>query len=193
MATRFDRYDNGLKGETRDMHREFTFDSCCEDRKVSQRSGQRNPRRVCLDEDDRNELALSLAGPSDPERKQLSTNGVKGAICPTSTKSSQLLWLLKLYEVWLKKKIVRKCKALDSQGDSDAALLPIQNIRARSSNLNVTTGMSLLDSLTTRSFPSGVDSTVDNDQGTLSLVKASGGGTKIRKTDRGGGGGKTDV
>ncbi|CAN7071368.1 unnamed protein product [Brassica oleracea var. botrytis] len=36
-----------------------------------------NPRRVCLDEDDRNELALSLAGPSDPERKQLSTNGVK--------------------------------------------------------------------------------------------------------------------
>ncbi|KAG2312688.1 hypothetical protein Bca52824_024245 [Brassica carinata] len=35
--------------------------------------------------------------------------------------------------------------------------------------------MSLLDSSTTRSFPSGVDSTVDNDQGTSSLVKASGG------------------
>ncbi|KAL0795146.1 hypothetical protein Bca101_066523 [Brassica carinata] len=37
-------------------------------------------RRVCLDEDDqddRNELALSLARQSDPERKQLSTNGVK--------------------------------------------------------------------------------------------------------------------
>ena len=59
--------------------------------------------------------------------------------------------------------------------------------------LYVTTGMSLLDSSTTRSFPSGVDSTVDNDQGTLSLVKASGEGTKIRKTCRGGGGGKTDV
>ncbi|KAL0835846.1 hypothetical protein Bca101_087735 [Brassica carinata] len=46
--------------------------------------------------------------------------------------------------------------------------------------------MSLLDFSTTRSFPSEVDSTVDNDQGTLSLVKASGGGG-------GGGGGKTDV
>ncbi|CAF2073823.1 unnamed protein product [Brassica oleracea] len=55
--------------------------------------------------------------------------------------------------------------------------------------------MSLLDFSTTRSFPFEVDSTVDNDQGTLSLVKASGGGTKIRKTGGGGGGGggKTDV
>ncbi|KAF3534506.1 hypothetical protein DY000_02040626 [Brassica cretica] len=59
--------------------------------------------------------------------------------------------------------------------------------------LNVTTGMSLLDFSMTRSFPAEVDSTVHNDQGTLSLVKASGGGTKIRKTGGGGGGGKTDV
>ncbi|KAG2328170.1 hypothetical protein Bca52824_010898 [Brassica carinata] len=33
------------------------------------------PRRVRLDEDDHNELSLFLAKPSDPERKQLSTNG----------------------------------------------------------------------------------------------------------------------
>ena len=61
--------------------------------------------------------------------------------------------------------------------------------------LNLTTGMSLLDFSMTRSFPAEVDSTVHNDQGTLSLVKASGGGTKIRKTGGGGGGGggKTDV
>ncbi|CAF2071032.1 unnamed protein product [Brassica napus] len=45
--------------------------------KSHREAGKGNPRWVCLNEDDRNELALSLAGPSDPERKQLSTNGVK--------------------------------------------------------------------------------------------------------------------
>ncbi|KAF8055303.1 hypothetical protein N665_1299s0004 [Sinapis alba] len=49
--------------------------------------------------------------------------------------------------------------------------------------------MSLFDSSTKRSFPSKVDSTVDNDQGTSSLDRASGGGAKIRKNDGGGGGG----
>lgn len=59
--------------------------------------------------------------------------------------------------------------------------------------LRVSTEMSLLDSSRTQSLPSGVDSTVGNGQGTSSLVKASGGGTKTRKTGGGGVGGKTDV
>ncbi|CAF1852324.1 unnamed protein product [Brassica oleracea] len=125
-------YDNDLKDETRDKHREFTFameTQVVKIEKSHKEARKGTPRRVRLDEDDqddRNELTLFLSGPSDSERKQISTNGVKvnqlqeevllmisvlglrflmmgystklwRAICLTSKKSSQLLWRLELY------------------------------------------------------------------------------------------------
>ncbi|KAL0772751.1 hypothetical protein Bca101_037902 [Brassica carinata] len=125
-------YDNDLKDETRDKHREFTFAMETQVVKIGKshkEARKGTPRWVRLDEDDqddRNELTLFLAGPSDSERKQISTNGVKvnqlqeevllmisvlglrflmmgystklwRAICLTSKKSSQLLWRLELY------------------------------------------------------------------------------------------------
>ncbi|KAF3576607.1 hypothetical protein DY000_02032675, partial [Brassica cretica] len=76
-------YDNDLKDETRDKHREFTFameTQVVKIEKSHKEARKGTPRRVRLDEDDqddRNELTLFLAGPSDSERKQISTNGVK--------------------------------------------------------------------------------------------------------------------
>ncbi|KAJ4902181.1 Syntaxin/t-SNARE family protein [Raphanus sativus] len=76
-------YDNGLKNEIRDRHRESTFameTQVVKIEKSHKEASKGTPRQVRLDEDDQddhNELALFLAEPSDPERKQLSTNGVK--------------------------------------------------------------------------------------------------------------------
>ncbi|CAN7072823.1 unnamed protein product [Brassica oleracea var. botrytis] len=64
-------YDNGLKDETRDRHREFTFvmeTQVVKIEKSHKEASKGAPRRVRLDEDDqddRNELTLFLAGPSD--------------------------------------------------------------------------------------------------------------------------------
>ncbi|KAF3601138.1 hypothetical protein F2Q69_00035691, partial [Brassica cretica] len=64
-------YDNGLKDETRDRHREFTFameTQVVKIEKSHKEASKGTPRRVRLDEDDqddRNELTLFLAGPSD--------------------------------------------------------------------------------------------------------------------------------
>ncbi|KAJ0253026.1 hypothetical protein HA466_0121270 [Hirschfeldia incana] len=55
------------------------------------------------------------------------------AICPTSTKSASFSGFFNYMELGSEKS-VRKWKALDHQGDSDAALLPIHTNQARSSN-----------------------------------------------------------
>ncbi|KFK44654.1 hypothetical protein AALP_AA1G286600 [Arabis alpina] len=74
-------YDNGLSDETRHRHREFTFVMETQVAKIeksmkeaAQTDGNGTPRWVRLDEDDRNELALFLTGPSDTEKKHLSSN-----------------------------------------------------------------------------------------------------------------------
>uniref|UniRef100_A0A0D3A959 Syntaxin 6 N-terminal domain-containing protein n=1 Tax=Brassica oleracea var. oleracea TaxID=109376 RepID=A0A0D3A959_BRAOL len=64
-------YDNGLKDKTRDMHREFTFameTQVVKIEKSHKEASKGTPRQVRLDgddQDDRNELTLFLAGPSD--------------------------------------------------------------------------------------------------------------------------------
>ncbi|CAN6991189.1 unnamed protein product, partial [Brassica rapa subsp. trilocularis] len=75
-------YNNGLKDETRDTHRDFTFameTQVVKIEKSHKEASKGTPRWVLLedDQDDRNELTLFLAGPSDSERKQISTIGVK--------------------------------------------------------------------------------------------------------------------
>ncbi|WZZ14478.1 hypothetical protein YC2023_107567 [Brassica napus] len=75
-------YNNGLKDETRDTHRDFTFameTQVVKIEKSHKEASKGTPRWVLMedDQDDRNELTLFLAGSSDSERKQISTIGVK--------------------------------------------------------------------------------------------------------------------
>ncbi|KAF8107908.1 hypothetical protein N665_0116s0113 [Sinapis alba] len=147
-------YDNRLSDETRDRHREFTFAIEAQVAKIEKslkEAGKGTPRWVRLDEDDRNELALFLTGPSESERKQLSLNGHRRAASATPDIGA---WNITVSDDGLPQKppgeplvrpprkvpsvssflnhmeptnCVRKWKALDRQGDSDAsALLPIQ-------------------------------------------------------------------
>ncbi|KAL1209422.1 hypothetical protein V5N11_020744 [Cardamine amara subsp. amara] len=159
-------YDNRLSDETRNRHREFTFAMEAQVSKIekslkeaAQSDGKGTPRWVRLDEDDRNELALFLTGPSDSVNKQLSTSGEpkqhghrRAASAATPDISA---WNIAVSEDGLLQKpsdeplvrpprkvpsvsgflnymdpgsnhCIRKWKALDRQGDSDAALLPIQ-------------------------------------------------------------------
>ncbi|ESQ34089.1 hypothetical protein EUTSA_v10008228mg [Eutrema salsugineum] len=171
-------YDNRLSDETRDRHREFTFAMETQVAKIekslkeaAQSDGKGTPRWVRLDEDDRNELALFLTGPSESEKKQLSTNRGKANQLPDmSSKEAKThghrraasatadigAWNVAVssddgfvqktsdeplvqpprkvpsfsgflnYMEPGSKNCIRKWKALDRQGDSDAALLPIQ-------------------------------------------------------------------
>ncbi|KAL0700083.1 hypothetical protein Bca4012_056205 [Brassica carinata] len=154
-------YDTRLSDETRDRHREFTFAMEAQVAKIekslkeaARSDGKGTPRWVRLDEDDRNELALFLTGPSESERKQqqLSSNGHRRAASATPDIAA---WNIAVSDDGLlpqkpsgeplvrpprkvpsvsgflnhmePKNCVRKWKALDRQGDSDAAaLLPIQ-------------------------------------------------------------------
>ncbi|CAN8313413.1 unnamed protein product [Cochlearia groenlandica] len=79
-------YDNRLSGDTRDRHREFTFAMETQVAKIekslkeaAESDGKGTPRWVRLDEDDRNELALFLTGPSESENKLLPIDGAKAA------------------------------------------------------------------------------------------------------------------
>ncbi|CAE5958660.1 unnamed protein product [Arabidopsis arenosa] len=149
-------YDNRLSDETRDRHREFTFAMEAQVSKIekslkeaAQSDGKGTPRWVRLDEDDRNELALFLTGPS--ESVKANPNGHRR----TASAAEFSAWNIAVSDDGLLKKssdepVVRpprkvpsfsgflnymdpgsnhcnrKWKALDRQGDSDAALLPIQ-------------------------------------------------------------------
>ncbi|CAH2034086.1 unnamed protein product [Thlaspi arvense] len=176
MADEFQRavqssYDNRLSDETRDRHREFTFAMESQVSKIekslkeaAQSDGKGTPRWVRLDEDDRNELALFLTGPSESEKKQLLVNGVKvnqqvkphGHRRTASATPDIGAWNIPVSDDGFLQKssdeppvrpprkvpsvsgflnymepgsqnCIRKWKALDRQGDSDAALLlPIQ-------------------------------------------------------------------
>ncbi|CAA7042234.1 unnamed protein product [Microthlaspi erraticum] len=167
-------YDNRLGDDTRDRHREFTLAMETQVAKIekslkeaAQSDGKGTPRWVRLDEDDRNELALFLTGPSDSEKKKLSTNGVKvnqlqeakphGHRRTASATPDIGAWNIAVSDDGLppkpsdereppvrpprkvpsvsgflnymepgSKNCIRKWKALDRQGDSDAMLLPVQ-------------------------------------------------------------------
>lgn len=145
-------YDNRLSDETRDRHREFTFVMEAQVAKIEKSlkeaaDGKGTPRWVRLDEDDRNELALFLTGPpSQGHRRAASATPDIGAwsIAVSSEdglakKSSgdppvrpprkvpSVSGFLNFMEPG-SKNCVRKWKALDRQGDSDAVLLlPIQS------------------------------------------------------------------
>ncbi|EOA36151.1 hypothetical protein CARUB_v10009881mg [Capsella rubella] len=150
-------YDNRLSADTRDRHREFTFAMEAQVSKIekslkeaAQSDGKGTPRWVRLDEDDRNELALFLTGPSD-SLKVNQPNGHRRA----ASAAEFSVWNVAVSDDGLLKKssdepvvkpprkvpsfsgflnymepgskhCIRKWKALDRQGDSDAALLPIQ-------------------------------------------------------------------
>ncbi|KAH0916009.1 hypothetical protein HID58_030455, partial [Brassica napus] len=119
--------------------------------------GKGTPRWVRLDEDDRNELALFLTGPSESEKKQghrraasaapeigawniaVSEDGLlqkpsgEPPVRPPR-KVPSVSGFLNFMEPG-SKNCVRKWKALDRQGDSDAVLLlPIQANQVRSPN-----------------------------------------------------------
>ncbi|KAF3542205.1 hypothetical protein DY000_02008755, partial [Brassica cretica] len=159
-------YDNRLNDETRDRHREFTFVMETQVAKIEKSlkeadDGKGTPRWVRLDEDDRNELALFLTGPSESEKKQAKTQGHRRTASATPDigawniavsedgllqKSSgeqpvrpprkvpSVSGFLNIMEAG-SKNCVRKWKALDRQGDSDAVLLlPIQANQVRSPN-----------------------------------------------------------
>lgn len=165
-------YDNALSDETRHRHREFTFVMETQVAKIekslkeaAQSDGKGTPRWVRLDEDDRNELALFLTGPSESEMKRLSTNHVKvnphGHRRTASATADIGAWNIAVSDDGLLQKssdeslvrpprkvpsfsgflnymepgsqnCIRKWKAADRQGDSDAALLPIQANQVRS-------------------------------------------------------------
>ncbi|WZZ04023.1 hypothetical protein YC2023_089944 [Brassica napus] len=135
-----------LSDDTRDRHREFTFAMESQVAKIekslkeaARSDGKGTPRWVRLDEDDRNELALFLTGPSESDRKQhrraasatpdiaVSDDGLmlkKPSGEPLVRKVPSVSGFLNHMEP---KNCIRKWKALDRQGDSDAAaLLPIQ-------------------------------------------------------------------
>ncbi|KAL0696479.1 hypothetical protein Bca4012_063659 [Brassica carinata] len=123
------------------MHHESTFameTQVVKIEKSHKEASKGTPRRVRLDDDDQddhNELALFLAKPSDPERKKLSTNCVKlNQLQGHSATDDIGAWIAVSDDGSDSKKSVRKWKALDRLGDSDAALLPIQTNQARSSN-----------------------------------------------------------
>ncbi|CAH8298917.1 unnamed protein product [Eruca vesicaria subsp. sativa] len=148
-------YHNRQSDETRDRHREFTLAMETQvakiEKSLKEADGKGTPRWIRLDEDDRNELALFLTGPSESERKQLSINGHRRAASATTPvdigswniavsddqkplgetplvrpprKVPSVSGFLNHMEP---KNCVRKWKALDRLGDSDAAaLLPIQ-------------------------------------------------------------------
>uniref|UniRef100_A0A0D3BIH2 Syntaxin 6/10/61 N-terminal domain-containing protein n=1 Tax=Brassica oleracea var. oleracea TaxID=109376 RepID=A0A0D3BIH2_BRAOL len=159
-------YDNRLNDETQDRHREFTFVMETQVAKIEKSlkeadDGKGTPRWVRLDEDDRNELALFLTGPSESEKKQAKTQGHRRTASATPDigawniavskdgllqKSSgeppvrpprkvpSVSGFLNFMEPG-SKNCVRKWKALDRQGDSDAVLLlPIQANQVRSPN-----------------------------------------------------------
>ncbi|KAJ0235449.1 hypothetical protein HA466_0266250 [Hirschfeldia incana] len=154
-------YDTHLSDETRDRHREFTFAMEAQVAKIekslkesAKSDGKGTPRWVRLDEDDRNELALFLTGPSDGGVKANQLHGHRRAASATPDIGA---WNIEVVsdDVSLPQKpsggeplvrpprkvpsvsgflnhmepknCVRKWKALDRHGDSDAAaLLPIQ-------------------------------------------------------------------
>ncbi|XP_010478118.1 PREDICTED: uncharacterized protein LOC104757101 [Camelina sativa] len=154
-------YDNRMSDETRDRHREFTFAMEAQVSKIEKSlkeaavsDGKGTPRWVRLDEDDRNELALFLTGPSDSVKVVNQPNGHRR----TASAAEFGAWNVVVSDDGLLKKkscdeeepvvrpprkvpsfsgflnymepgskhCIRKWKALDRQGDSDAALLPIQ-------------------------------------------------------------------
>ncbi|CAN7127400.1 unnamed protein product [Brassica rapa subsp. narinosa] len=135
-----------LSDDTRDRHQEFTFAMEAQVAKIekslkeaARSDGKGTPRWVRLDEDDRNELALFLTGPSESDRKQhrraasatpdiaVSDDGLmlkKPSGEPLVRKVPSVSGFLNHMEP---KNCIRQWKALDRQGDSDAAaLLPIQ-------------------------------------------------------------------
>ncbi|XP_019099234.1 PREDICTED: uncharacterized protein LOC104776820 isoform X1 [Camelina sativa] len=153
-------YDNRMSDETRDRHREFTFAMEAQVSKIeislkeaAVSDGKGTPRWVRLDEDDRNELALFLTGPSDSVKVVNQNNGHRR----TASAAEFTAWNVVVSDHGLLKKspgeeepvvrpprkvpsfsgflnymepgskhCIRKWKDLDRQGDSDAALLPIQ-------------------------------------------------------------------
>ncbi|KAL0798882.1 hypothetical protein Bca101_054057 [Brassica carinata] len=156
-------YDNHLSDETRDRHSEFTFVMETQVAKIEKSlkeadDGKGTPRWVRLDEDDRNELALFLTGPSESGKTQLSSKEAKahGHRRTASATPDIGAWNIAVSVDGLMQKpsgeplvrpprkvpsvsgflnfmepgsknCVRKWKALDRQGDSDAVLLlPIQ-------------------------------------------------------------------
>ncbi|KAF8084085.1 hypothetical protein N665_0734s0012 [Sinapis alba] len=156
-------YDNRLNDETRDRHREFTSVMETQVVKIEKSlkeaaEGKGTPRWVRLNEDDRNELALFLTGPSEFGKTQLSSKEAKthGHRRAASATPDIGAWNISVSEDGLMQKssgetlvrpprkvpsvsgflnfmehgsknCVRKWKALDRQGDSDAVLLlPIQ-------------------------------------------------------------------
>lgn len=124
-------------------------------KEAAQSDGKGTPRWVRLDEDDRNELALFLTGPSESVKAN-QPNGHRR----TASAAEISAWNIAVSEDGLVKKssdepvvrpprkvpsfsgflnymepgskhCIRKWKALDRQGDSDAALLPIQANQVR--------------------------------------------------------------
>lgn len=134
-------------------------------KEAAQSDGKGTPRWVRLDEDDRNELALFLTGPSDSQKKQhrraasatadisawniaVSDDGLlqkppdEPLVLPPR-KIPSVSGFLNYMDPG-SKQCVRKWKALDRQGDSDAALLPIQTNQVRLIDRSPTARFSLL-------------------------------------------------